>query len=370
MSVAKRIKPLLLELEHSTPKGYVPSDNSGVTIAKGLDLKEKTVEELEDMGLSSEMVRKLSPYLTLSGQEARDLLKASPLEISKQDEIEINNAVLPYFVNKLDVNLEKYTGKKLDEYPNRVQDALALQYFNLGNGLFVNKGKKTNFSRQLEKGEYKDAAKNLQSWTNREKLFKDNTRGLAVRQYLAGEIMSGDVSLQQASSRLTNLTEQNTSPDVEFEDMPMEGNLNVFAAAGDSGLGIVQKATEPSPEEDPEELELEPEETAYRVQSGDSLSAIYDNLGLDTAFGISKAQFYDQMFANNPEAFGSANDARSLKAGAKLKLGSVLPATDYGDINDTPDDGYTEYTLPDNMEVESLEPESFDSGLDPTYGIF
>ena len=56
-------------------KAYVPSDNSGVTVATGFDLKEKDVDLLSEMGISSETIDVLQPYFGKSGNEAKEHTK-------------------------------------------------------------------------------------------------------------------------------------------------------------------------------------------------------------------------------------------------------------------------------------------------------
>src|SRR5210317_1316335 len=67
-------------------KGYVPRvnnkphENSGVTIGTGFDLKEKTPEFLEKIGLEPEVIDTLTRYLGVSGAEAEALLQTAPLK--------------------------------------------------------------------------------------------------------------------------------------------------------------------------------------------------------------------------------------------------------------------------------------------------
>ena len=56
-------------------QGYVPSLNSGVTIATGFDLKEKDRNFLTSIGLNTNLIDKLTPYLGISGAEAEEVAK-------------------------------------------------------------------------------------------------------------------------------------------------------------------------------------------------------------------------------------------------------------------------------------------------------
>ena len=53
-------------------KAYVPSENSGVTIATGFDLKEKDAELLTKMGISEDTTNLLSQFFGMSGAEAKE----------------------------------------------------------------------------------------------------------------------------------------------------------------------------------------------------------------------------------------------------------------------------------------------------------
>tara|TARA_B100000214_G_scaffold217362_1_gene157889 strand:- start:464 stop:985 length:522 start_codon:yes stop_codon:yes gene_type:complete len=63
--------------------GYHPSDNSGVTIATGFDLKEKDEDFLLSIGIPGDLTEKLKPYCHLTGSEAAAV--ASNLELSDQE---------------------------------------------------------------------------------------------------------------------------------------------------------------------------------------------------------------------------------------------------------------------------------------------
>jgi len=49
--------------------GYVPSENSGVTIATGFDLGRRTVDELIEIGFPYSLIVKLKPYLAAQRAE-------------------------------------------------------------------------------------------------------------------------------------------------------------------------------------------------------------------------------------------------------------------------------------------------------------
>ena len=83
------------------PKGYVPSDNSGVTIATGVDLGQRAMLELLALGLAAALTDKLKPYLGLKGNAARDKLNSAPLTLSAAEVAQLDQALRARFLPAL-----------------------------------------------------------------------------------------------------------------------------------------------------------------------------------------------------------------------------------------------------------------------------
>src|SRR5262249_52129850 len=88
----------------SSRKGYVPrvkggSDNSGVTIAAGFDLGQHSLDDLRRLNLSDDLIKRLSPYLGLTGQAARDALAKQSVSISRDEAVQIDNAAFASYFN-------------------------------------------------------------------------------------------------------------------------------------------------------------------------------------------------------------------------------------------------------------------------------
>ena len=73
----------IAELEKFKTKGYVPSDNSGVTIGTGVDLKSKNEDYFSELPKS--IRDKLKPYFGLSGKAAKDKLAKIPLILGQAE---------------------------------------------------------------------------------------------------------------------------------------------------------------------------------------------------------------------------------------------------------------------------------------------
>ena len=89
---------LLKLLEGNPSKAYVPEktgrDRSGVSIGLGFDVGQYSVSDLERMGLNSSIISKLTPYVGKKGDEARAVLAAEPLQLSKEELSDLNTTVL------------------------------------------------------------------------------------------------------------------------------------------------------------------------------------------------------------------------------------------------------------------------------------
>lgn len=88
----------------SITEAYVPASEvskSGVTVATGFDLGQRNESDLNNLGLSAELVTKLKPYLGKTAKAASDALSAKSLTISAAEATEIDKAVKAKEVDKL-----------------------------------------------------------------------------------------------------------------------------------------------------------------------------------------------------------------------------------------------------------------------------
>ena len=165
---------LIMELEGSKRQGYLPYNNqkqiighSGVTIGKGLDLGQQSVESLRSMGLSEALIARFTPYLGLKKQQAADFVANNPLQISREEELDLNSKVVSKYWQSFNKDFEKYVGYKASELPEGAQHAAASRYFNNGAGIFKRKnGSDTNFLKQLRSRDFEAAGENLSNWNS------------------------------------------------------------------------------------------------------------------------------------------------------------------------------------------------------------
>lgn len=80
----------------SKTTGYVPAagvSKSGVTIATGFDLGQRSETDLKNLKLSVALINKLKPYLGKKSKDAADLIKTKPLIITSEEAKSIDKAV-------------------------------------------------------------------------------------------------------------------------------------------------------------------------------------------------------------------------------------------------------------------------------------
>ena len=143
------------------PKGYVPSDNSGVTIATGVDLGQRAMPELLALGLAAALTDKLKPYLGLKGDAARDKLNSAPLTLSAAEVAQLDQALrarfLPALVSKF--NAAGNTG--FDDLKPAQQTVIFSVAYQYGLGLDQ---RTPNFWRQVTTGDWPGAIANLRNF--------------------------------------------------------------------------------------------------------------------------------------------------------------------------------------------------------------
>ena len=96
-------------------KGYVPaasSSNSGVTIATGFDLGQRNKKDLRLLSLSSPLIKKLEPYLGLTGSDAVSFLSETPLTITAAQALRIDRAVKAMHLRRLKSAYNSVPGSK------------------------------------------------------------------------------------------------------------------------------------------------------------------------------------------------------------------------------------------------------------------
>ncbi|HXP75728.1 MAG TPA: pesticin C-terminus-like muramidase [Stellaceae bacterium] len=121
-------------------RGYVPNpdtSNSGVTIATGFDLGQRSRDEIEAMGLPEDLAAKLVPYAGLRGRAAVECLNARPLLLEAGEVAAIDGAVRAAFAGRLAdlYNVAVSSGDdlaKFEDLPDPAQTVIASVAYQYG----------------------------------------------------------------------------------------------------------------------------------------------------------------------------------------------------------------------------------------------
>ena len=142
-------------------RGYIPKDSegnilgkSGVTIASGFDLGQKSLSDLE--GLSNSLIEKLTPYLGKKG-EAADKIAAN-LKLSKAEANSINEFAKQTELEKISNKWKEATGTDFSDLDGNKQTVIASVAFQYGSNL---EKATPNFWQQVTSGDWESAKKNL-----------------------------------------------------------------------------------------------------------------------------------------------------------------------------------------------------------------
>lgn len=118
--------------------GYVPavkSSNSGVTIATGFDLGQRSRKDLESLNVGKNLIEILSPYLGLTKQAAKDKLIKSPLVISDLQAEQIDKLIKAQETKRIIFNYNRSSKTKFEDLPSQAQTVIASVSFQYGSNL-------------------------------------------------------------------------------------------------------------------------------------------------------------------------------------------------------------------------------------------
>ena len=170
-------------------KAYIPKYKSGkvigisgVTIGRGVDLGQHSTDTLKDAGFTDALINRFKPYLGLKQENAKKALAKKPLSISSEEAKFISDQMLQYKIDEYDRIF-----KSLKDVPDpRIKAVLAAEHFagRLGTEDYKKFRKTlvdTNYNLEqaykvgvfqnpdIQGSVYKNAARNLLSWYNKDK---------------------------------------------------------------------------------------------------------------------------------------------------------------------------------------------------------
>ena len=162
-------------------KAYVPSDNSGVTVATGFDLKEKDTQILSDMGISQETTSLLSQFFGMSGAEAKSA--SENFSLNDEQVKEIDQASHSWYANQVKKTYESKEHKTAwDDLTEAERTVIASVGFQHGTSFTRKDGSEMNYIKQARDGDWEALEANLRN-------FGDdfNTRRNKEADFLAAE---------------------------------------------------------------------------------------------------------------------------------------------------------------------------------------
>ena len=144
-------------------EGYVPSENSGVTVATGFDLGTKTSEYLENMGISSETIDLLSSFMGVTGAEAKEI--APNLVLNDEQVKEIDTASHNWYANQVKKTYESKDFKvPFDELSEAQATAITSVGFQHGTAFTRKDGSEMNFIKQARDADWEALEANLRNF--------------------------------------------------------------------------------------------------------------------------------------------------------------------------------------------------------------
>jgi len=170
--------------------GYHPTMKSGVTIATGIDLKEKNRGYFEKLGVSKETIDVLEPFFGLTGEEAKE--QATQLKVTKAMAVELDKKIKTPYAKEVAATYEKFSnGKKFTDLSRRKQTVLVSVGFQYGAGFYrADKKTRMNFIQQAGRDEWDAVYDNLMD-------FGDN---FGPRRELEAEYLKPDLTEKKAEA--------------------------------------------------------------------------------------------------------------------------------------------------------------------------
>lgn len=136
---------------------------SGVTIATGFDLGARSLGDLENLGLESNIVEKLAPYLGLQSYDAEAELTKEPLQITQKEAELIDEASHQTHADSIAKRYDEATPSNVsfDELHSAIQTVIASVSFQYG----INLSRRTpNFWKMLVRQDWPSAINELNNF--------------------------------------------------------------------------------------------------------------------------------------------------------------------------------------------------------------
>ncbi len=170
--------PLIDELEGgSSLDGHWPGGNSGATFATGFDVGVHSHSELERLGLSPDLLKKIGKFANQTGIAARDALgKDLIVELTPAEGLELDQKVFTLKANQLadrfNNDRNNFSNTKFQELPPAAQAVLLSVAFNEGDI----QSKAKNLWYNSLNGRWEHVALELEDWFDVSRSSKELTK--------------------------------------------------------------------------------------------------------------------------------------------------------------------------------------------------
>lgn len=144
--------------------------NSGVTVATGVDLGNRSVEELRQLGISEDLVIKLSPHIGKKGDRAKQSLKNYPLNLTQEEADLLDQKIKGQVKKAIAGNYKNSTGVDLEGLPEEARTVINSLAYNFGANL---EGKLPTAWKHIVKGDWLGLQKFLQTTKWKQPKLKD-----------------------------------------------------------------------------------------------------------------------------------------------------------------------------------------------------
>ena len=135
--MADKVNPIVSKLEGGQRLDAYPppAKGSGVTVATGIDLGQRSVAELKELGASEALIEKVTPYLGKKDSDAKALLKSKPLTLDQAEADELDSIIGSEIRSVVGTKYESATGTKLGDLPAEARDVVESLAYNFGPNL-------------------------------------------------------------------------------------------------------------------------------------------------------------------------------------------------------------------------------------------
>ncbi len=136
---------------------------SGITVGAGVDLGQQSARELLYLGVSSELVTKLTPYLGLKGAAAQAFLNKQSLTLTPQEADELDSAIQQHDAEVTASLYDKATGgRNFGNLPSQAQTVIEDVHYVYGNL----PTRTPNFWTDVTTGQWAKAVTELQNFND------------------------------------------------------------------------------------------------------------------------------------------------------------------------------------------------------------